>query len=227
MGGGVRRGPRRAGNDYAGRHNDGHARRSAACDERRGRPDRALSEPLAGFQLVVFAASVSTERFRPCGSYLGAGGSPRRMTESRCSLNPRPSSLSFVGSLCCPVRLRRCGLMRTSSPLRRSPVLSSLHLIGDFALWALTCTFYKEPSATHWSDEDSATQSYLKLAVREPADEFRVFAISERRQMLYNQNNRNECGRVAQLGEHLLCKQGVRGSNPLTSTSLTGNSTPP
>ena len=25
-------------------------------------------------------------------------------------------------------------------------------------------------------------------------------------------------GRVAQLGEHLLCKQGVRGSNPLTST---------
>jgi hypothetical protein len=26
------------------------------------------------------------------------------------------------------------------------------------------------------------------------------------------------CGRVAQLGEHLLCKQGVRGSNPLTST---------
>src|SRR5262249_55060446 len=28
------------------------------------------------------------------------------------------------------------------------------------------------------------------------------------------------CGRVAQLGEHLLCKQGVRGSNPLTSTNL-------
>src|SRR5215469_5620858 len=27
-------------------------------------------------------------------------------------------------------------------------------------------------------------------------------------------------GRVAQLGEHLLCKQGVRGSNPLTSTNL-------
>jgi hypothetical protein len=26
------------------------------------------------------------------------------------------------------------------------------------------------------------------------------------------------CGRVAQLGEHLLCKQGVGGSNPLTST---------
>ena len=25
-------------------------------------------------------------------------------------------------------------------------------------------------------------------------------------------------GRVAQLAEHLLCKQGVRGSNPLTST---------
>ena len=28
----------------------------------------------------------------------------------------------------------------------------------------------------------------------------------------------NQFGRVAQLGEHLLCKQGVRGSNPLTST---------
>jgi hypothetical protein len=26
------------------------------------------------------------------------------------------------------------------------------------------------------------------------------------------------CGRVAQLGEHLLCKQGVAGSNPVTST---------
>ena len=38
--------------------------------------------------------------------------------------------------------------------------------------------------------------------------------------MLYNQKNRNGCGRVAQLGEHLLCKQGVRGSNPLTSTNL-------
>ena len=25
-------------------------------------------------------------------------------------------------------------------------------------------------------------------------------------------------GAVAQLGEHLLCKQGVRGSNPLSST---------
>ncbi len=28
------------------------------------------------------------------------------------------------------------------------------------------------------------------------------------------------CGRVAQLGEHLLCKQGVAGSNPVTSTNL-------
>ncbi len=27
-------------------------------------------------------------------------------------------------------------------------------------------------------------------------------------------------GRVAQLGEHLLCKQGVAGSNPVTSTKL-------
>jgi hypothetical protein len=28
-----------------------------------------------------------------------------------------------------------------------------------------------------------------------------------------------ESGRVAQLGEHLLCKQGVTGSNPVTSTN--------
>lgn len=28
------------------------------------------------------------------------------------------------------------------------------------------------------------------------------------------------CGRVAQLGEHVLCKHGVRGSNPLTSTKI-------
>jgi hypothetical protein len=28
------------------------------------------------------------------------------------------------------------------------------------------------------------------------------------------------CGRVAQLGEHLLCKQGVTGSIPVTSTIL-------
>ena len=33
-------------------------------------------------------------------------------------------------------------------------------------------------------------------------------------------NGSSHCGRVAQLGEHLLCKQGVRGSNPLTSTNL-------
>ena len=30
-------------------------------------------------------------------------------------------------------------------------------------------------------------------------------------------------GGVAQSGEHLLCKQGVRGSNPLTSTMLIAN----
>jgi hypothetical protein len=29
-----------------------------------------------------------------------------------------------------------------------------------------------------------------------------------------------QCGPVAQLGEHLVCNQGVRGSNPLRSTSL-------
>jgi hypothetical protein len=30
----------------------------------------------------------------------------------------------------------------------------------------------------------------------------------------------SRCGRVAQLGEHLLCKQGVTGSIPVTSTNL-------
>ena len=30
------------------------------------------------------------------------------------------------------------------------------------------------------------------------------------------------CGAVAQSGEHLLCKQGVRGSNPLSSTKTYG-----
>jgi hypothetical protein len=29
-----------------------------------------------------------------------------------------------------------------------------------------------------------------------------------------------DCGRVAQLGEHLLCKQGVTGSIPVTSTTF-------
>jgi hypothetical protein len=37
--------------------------------------------------------------------------------------------------------------------------------------------------------------------------------------MLYNEG-RSCCGRVAQLGEHLLCKQGVAGSSPVTSTNL-------
>jgi hypothetical protein len=36
----------------------------------------------------------------------------------------------------------------------------------------------------------------------------------------FNINTSSRCGRVAQLGEHLLCKQGVAGSNPVTSTKL-------
>ena len=36
---------------------------------------------------------------------------------------------------------------------------------------------------------------------------------------MYNRLSEGGTGRVAQLGEHLLCKQGVRGSNPLTSTN--------
>jgi hypothetical protein len=37
---------------------------------------------------------------------------------------------------------------------------------------------------------------------------------------MYNEAARERDGRVAQLGEHLLCKQGVAGSNPVTSTNL-------
>ena len=36
----------------------------------------------------------------------------------------------------------------------------------------------------------------------------------------FKMNNSSRCGRVAQLGEHLLCKQGVAGSNPVTSTKI-------
>jgi hypothetical protein len=34
-------------------------------------------------------------------------------------------------------------------------------------------------------------------------------------------------GAIAQLEEHLLCKQGVRGSSPLSSTHLTRKNSPP
>ena len=36
----------------------------------------------------------------------------------------------------------------------------------------------------------------------------------------FNISRSSRSGRVAQLGEHLLCKQGVAGSNPVTSTNL-------
>ena len=39
-------------------------------------------------------------------------------------------------------------------------------------------------------------------------------------------NYRFRCGRVAQLGEHLLCKQGVTGSIPVTSTNFLQNRKP-
>jgi hypothetical protein len=58
----------------------------------------------------------------------------------------------------------------------------------------------------------------IKGARKRAKMKFQVFAVFEGLQMLYNQNNRNDCGRVAQLGEHLLCKQGVAGSIPVTST---------
>ena len=43
--------------------------------------------------------------------------------------------------------------------------------------------------------------------------------LSSPRQLLQLINS----GRVAQLGEHLLCKQGVAGSNPVTSTIILPN----
>ena len=49
---------------------------------------------------------------------------------------------------------------------------------------------------------------------------FKFSQFFERLQMLYNQKNSNECGRVAQLGEHRVCNARVRGSNPLTSTNF-------
>jgi hypothetical protein len=39
------------------------------------------------------------------------------------------------------------------------------------------------------------------------------------RSKYYKINGSSRCGRVAQLGEHLLCKQGVTGSIPVTSTN--------
>ena len=35
-----------------------------------------------------------------------------------------------------------------------------------------------------------------------------------------NLNQKNDGGPVAQLGEHLVCNQGVRGSSPLRSTNV-------
>ena len=37
----------------------------------------------------------------------------------------------------------------------------------------------------------------------------------------------NKYGGIAQLGEHLLCKQGVIGSIPIISTKLTGDGQEP
>jgi hypothetical protein len=48
-------------------------------------------------------------------------------------------------------------------------------------------------------------------------------AIANRKPLkCYNEQRVRSFGRVAQLGEHLLCKQGVRGSSPLTSTKFLG-----
>src|SRR2546425_2167527 len=46
-------------------------------------------------------------------------------------------------------------------------------------------------------------------------------AIAKRKPLkCYNEQRVRSFGRVAQLGEHLLCKQGVAGSIPVTSTNL-------
>jgi hypothetical protein len=39
-----------------------------------------------------------------------------------------------------------------------------------------------------------------------------------------DERSENHFGAVAQLGEHLLCKQGVTGSIPVSSTSISGGS---
>ena len=44
--------------------------------------------------------------------------------------------------------------------------------------------------------------------------------LGERKSLMYNGLLIVRIGRVAQLGEHLLCKQGVAGSIPVTSTKF-------
>ena len=46
-------------------------------------------------------------------------------------------------------------------------------------------------------------------------------ALAARRRLRIPFGSEPPHGGVAQLGEHLLCKQGVGGSNPLTSTTQT------
>ena len=65
----------------------------------------------------------------------------------------------------------------------------------------------------------AATKSCLKIGVhsKRAKSEFSEFANGCK---CFNINSSSRCGRVAQLGEHLLCKQGVAGSNPVTSTNF-------
>jgi hypothetical protein len=55
----------------------------------------------------------------------------------------------------------------------------------------------------------------LKQQVQEGILSFRIAANTLESRKVYRR------GRVAQLGEHLLCKQGVTGSIPVTSTNFT------
>ena len=56
------------------------------------------------------------------------------------------------------------------------------------------------------------------ISQRTPADVSEYSNARECRKI----NRSSACGRVAQLGEHLLCKQGVAGSIPVTSTISSG-----
>src|SRR5215470_4716035 len=68
-------------------------------------------------------------------------------------------------------------------------------------------------------EEKCATSFCLALGVHSIEGEIGVSEFS-RSCKCFKINASSCCGRVAQLGEHLLCKQGVAGSIPVTSTNL-------
>ena len=71
--------------------------------------------------------------------------------------------------------------------------------------------------------EDSVVKSLRDLTLEEFLREFFRLKEEEKKQELRKKKEKNgnpsrKNGGVAQLGEHLPCTQGVRGSNPLIST---------